>query len=193
MATTAPVETVTDESLAEVVARRDRPGGSMASARTAFERLYDRHASLLLAFLRARAGIEADDLHQLVWLRVWEHLPASQPGPFRGWLHQIARHAMIDMARKKRPGLFGDGQAEAIADGRHASPAGSVEDRERAEALGNCLAKLPPEAAALVRRRLGGEEYEVIAAALQLTTARAHKLFYKAKEYLKSCVERALI
>jgi hypothetical protein len=56
MATTALDESATDETLAERIARRDRPDGSMASARSAFEQLYRRHAPSQLAFLFARVG-----------------------------------------------------------------------------------------------------------------------------------------
>lgn len=192
MATIAAGTPDIDEGLAEVVARRDLPGGSAASARLAFQRLYDRHAHLLLAFLRARAAVEADDLHQVVWLRVWQHLPEAQPGPFRAWLHRIARNALIDDSRKKRPGAFADGQAEAVVDGRHATPGLAAEDRERANALEDCLGKLRPEVVALVRARLGGEGYEAIAGTLRITAEQAHRRFYKAKESLKACVEKVL-
>ena len=48
---TARDASTTDEDLAEVVARRGRPGGSASSADRAFRSLYDRHAPPLMAFL----------------------------------------------------------------------------------------------------------------------------------------------
>ncbi len=192
MATTARGEPVADERLAEVVARRDDPGGSIASAKSALDQLYRRHAPLLLAFLLARARrAEAEDIHQLVWLRVWRKLPEAKPGPFRGWLYQIARRLLIDQSRQKRPESLAEAEAGTIADQRAPSPFGRMIEGERAQALEGCLAELTEPAALAVRARLAGEDYESVAATLRITPEQAHRLFYKAKESLKSCVERA--
>jgi RNA polymerase sigma factor (sigma-70 family) len=193
MATTALDESATDETLAERIARRDRPDGSMASARSAFEQLYRRHAPSLLAYLFARVGHEeAEDLHQYTWLRAWESLPVKKPGSFKGWLFEISRNAMIDRARKKRPGPFGDGQADALVDVRQGSPDLALADRERSEALESCLKLLSDRKVAVVRARLSGEDYRAIASSLEIAVEQAQRLYYKAKEFLKSCVERAL-
>ncbi len=185
--TTTSGETATDEALAGVVARRGQPGGSMASAGSAFDGLYRRHAPLLLARV---ARSDADDLHQVVWLRVWEFLPEADPGPFRGWLYKIAHNAVIDHARKKRPGPLGpDGD---LADARVAGPDLGLIESERTAALEACLAKLPPEAAALVRARLDGRDYSEIAKALGMVADQAYRRFHKAKAQLQTCVERAL-
>ena len=66
---------------------------------------------LLRAFLLARvARSEVDDLDQLAWLRVWKSLPDADPGPFRAWLFQIARNALIDHSRKSKKFLYSSRQ-----------------------------------------------------------------------------------
>jgi RNA polymerase sigma-70 factor (ECF subfamily) len=182
-----------DEQLAARVARREGSEPERRAAREAFERLYGRHAPMLLAFLGARVSprADADDLHQEVWQRVWRHLPCSfLGGNFRAWLFQVARNALTDHVRKRRPEPLG-GKESALVDPGDPPDAGLIE-RERAEALRRCLERLGDPAAALVRARLGGARYEEIGPGLGLDPARAHRLFYKAKERLKNCVERAL-
>jgi RNA polymerase sigma-70 factor, ECF subfamily len=193
MSITARGESISDEELAGVVARRDQAGGSMASAVSAFDQLYGRHDLKLRLFLLARVNrSEVDDLSQLVWLRVWQSLPKADPGPFRAWLHQIARNALIDQIRKKRPEAFPDGDAGTLLDGKVGLPADLLIRRELTAAFEKCLGKLKEQIAAVVRGRLSGEDYEAIGKALSIEPRRAHSLFHKAKEPLKTCVERAL-
>jgi RNA polymerase sigma factor (sigma-70 family) len=193
MAKTALGEFDADERLAEVIARRDHPDGSMVSARSAFEQLYGRHMLPLRAFLLARvARSDVDDLDQLVWLSVWKSLPKAVPGPFRAWLFKIARNAIIDRSRKKHPGPLADGEADALPDGKLGQPDGRLIEEERKAALERCLAALKEEAAAVIRGRLGGEDYEAIGKARGIESSRAYSIFHKAKELLKTCVERAL-
>ena len=179
-----------DETLAEVVASRGGTGGSAASACSAFERLYDRHAPLLLAFLKAHVNpAEAEDLHQVVWLRVWGKLPAARPAHFRGRLYQIAKNAAKDHRKKKRPDPLADDRAAAIVDDRSGSPEDVLVGRERASALARCLARLNEKARSVVRGHLAAKGYDEIARDLGIETKQAHRLFYKAKAALQECLE----
>ena len=138
----------------------------------------------------ARRG-DLDDLNQEVWRRAWHHLPEQfRGGNFRGWLHQIARNAVIDHARKRRPELLED--ADSLPDGRHGRPESRLIERERSEALRNCLGRLSAVAAELVRARLGGDPYEDICKRLGLPPPRVHKMFHRAKEQLQTCLEESL-
>jgi RNA polymerase sigma-70 factor, ECF subfamily len=188
---TARDASTTDEELAEVVARRGRPGGSMAPADRAFQSLYDRHAGPLLAFLATRVRrADLDDLHQDIWRRAWEHLPGSfTGGQFRAWLFRIAHNALIDHGRKRRPEPLGDNHT--LADHRHEPPEARLIEEERMTILRRCLDRLEPQSAALVRARLGGEDYVVVCQRLGITPAQAHKRLHAAKAQLKTCVERA--
>lgn len=60
----------------------------------------------LLRFLRARvrSATDADDLLQAVFLKVQRGLPSLRDaGKLQGWIYQIARHAVIDFYRRRRP------------------------------------------------------------------------------------------
>ncbi|MGZ3416086.1 MAG: RNA polymerase sigma factor [Isosphaeraceae bacterium] len=181
-----------DEELAAEIARRDASERTFRAARDAFEGPYRRHAPLLLAFLSSRVhASDRDDLHQDIWQRVWASLPAQfQGGNFRAWLHQIARNAIIDLGRKKRPMHLGD--LGTLVDGRPDQARSLGLEQERKEALERCLKALKSELAALVRARLGGDSYTDICGRLGLRPEQAHKLFHQAKAQLKTCVEGAL-
>ena len=178
-----------DESLAEAVAGRDESGGALQAARDACEMLYRRHARLLLAFLAARVKrSDLEDTHQAIWELVWQRLPGGfHGGNFRAWLYRVARNLVIDLARKKRPELYGEQQPDV-----EGPAGGGPEEAERSAVLRGCLERLPAEWAALVRARLGGESYDEICPRLGLKPERAHKLFHQAKEQLQACVQRAL-
>ena len=109
---------------------------------------------------------------------------------FRAWLHQIARNAVIDVARKRWPEHLQD--AERLPDGRLGHADASLLERERTEALRRCLERLAAEASEVVRARLRGDPYEEICTRLGLPAERVHKMFHRAKEQLQTCLERAL-
>ncbi|HRF46027.1 MAG TPA: RNA polymerase sigma factor SigZ [Anaerolineales bacterium] len=71
-----------------------------------FERIWDRYASRLQAFIRSRVSndAEADDVLQQVFLRVHRNLcclPA--PEKMEAWIYQITRNLIIDTYRSRRP------------------------------------------------------------------------------------------
>jgi RNA polymerase sigma-70 factor, ECF subfamily len=192
MATTRPETTESDEQLAALVARRGDSDRARQAAEAAFDRLYKRHGPLLLAFLssRVRDG-DPEDVHQIVWGRVWHNLPdRSRADNFRAWLHQIARNVIIDEARKRRPTPLSS--PEVLPDGRDEPADHRLIAEERKKALERCMKDLGPQEAAIVRAKLDGEDYSEICARLGLEPARAHKLFHSAKQQLKTCLERVL-
>lgn len=181
----------TDEELAARIGQRDgsRPAGREALA--AFERLYDRHAHRLLGYLASRVRRnDLDDLHQSVWQKVWEHVGDKfQGGNFRAWLHQIARNLLVDESRRRRAVAMPDHALPEAVDAP--DPVAGLLDSERKEVFERCLDGLRDDLSELVRARLGGESYDVICTRAEITPARAHKLFHRAKEQLSDCFARS--
>jgi RNA polymerase sigma factor (sigma-70 family) len=179
----APEADVSDDDLTERIARRHESAGA------SFGRLHERHAPPLRAFLSARVPRDdLDDVEQVVWQRVWERLPDQyHGGNFRAWLLQIARRAAIDHGRKRRDKRLD--APEDVPDPGQGPPDAVLVEQQRSEALQQCLSRLESLAAALVKARLGGESYPELCARLGLTPARAHKLFHRAKEQLRRCVD----
>lgn len=183
---------ITDERLAEWSAARDSSVANKQRAVAAFEELYRRHAGKLLGFLAARVRrSDIEDMNQMIWKRVWEHLPTGfHGGNFRAWLHQIARNQIIDHSRRKPVGTLGDADTDtAVASQR---PDDSLLEQERMDILSRCLERLEEELRTLVRARLSGDSYEDVCVRLNLKPERAHKLFHEAKGRLTTCVEHSL-
>jgi RNA polymerase sigma-70 factor (ECF subfamily) len=182
-----------DEDLAAIIARRAESVQAMNAAHAAMETLYHRHTRPLRSFLAARVIPQADaeDLQQIVWHQVWNHLPDSFNGSnFRAWLYRIARNAAIDDSRRWRPEVRDD--LETRPDPRGHSPEAGLAEQARRAALQRCLDKLDPQVVIIVKARLAGAGNAVICQQLSLTPGRAHKLYHKAKKQLQTCVERAL-
>jgi RNA polymerase sigma-70 factor (ECF subfamily) len=191
MVTSPNVLASTDEQLAELIVHQQDSDQARQAAHEAFEELYRRHAGRLLAFLSARLPrSDLDEVHQDVWMRVWERLPRSfHGGDFSGWLYQMTRHYLIDRSRKKRPVSLGE---DVDFTDNQASPDEVLVEQERRSALARCLGRLDAQSAELVRGRLAGESYEELCRRLDLQPQHAHKLFHKAKALLKACVQRAI-
>jgi len=70
-----------------------------------FERLYERHASEILAYLRRLAGQgDAEDAFQETFLRALRAYPALRSAEnLRGWLYTIATRVVIDDRRRVVP------------------------------------------------------------------------------------------
>lgn len=140
-------EQLSDEVLAARVARGDR---------TAFETLYDRHASIVLGLALRITGerAAAEDILQETFWRVWQSAADYQParGPFIGWLFRIARNLAIDAYRRRsaRPQAISAEMADAgpILD-RVPDPAINVSEQAqsnvRARQVRDAMKSLPSE------------------------------------------------
>src|SRR5438046_10295795 len=100
-----------------------------------FERFYESHSGVVLAFLRRRAGRDrADDLFQETFLRALRAYGRLEHGEYlRAWVLTIAANALIDAARRDRPA------AELVVE-----PAGE-EPRPAVEELAPPTGGLPPK------------------------------------------------
>ncbi|WP_422929400.1 RNA polymerase sigma factor [Singulisphaera sp. PoT] len=181
-----------DARLAATIALREESRDAMSRARFAYDQLYHRHSSRLLAFLASRVEKhDLDDVHQEVWLRAWKALPTRFDGKdFRAWIFEIARNLILDRHRRKKPERLVDD--EPIADRKSVSSEEYLLERERREILSRCVDRLPPEVASVFRARLSGLDYDEICRAGSMTPNKAQKLQHQAKKLIKSCVEAAL-
>ena len=198
MATSVPLQTTTDEELAEIVARASSPVGDRAVASAAYLQLYDRHQGKIRTFLFARVHAnDVDDVEQEVWQRVWRFLPTKfQGGNFRAWLYQMTRNYLIDNSRRQKNVVPPGAEGEDEVDSRTRRPEECVLAAERAEALRSCLERLhsaDAQAAALVRGRLAGKRYEELCPALGLDQNRAYEVYKRVSGQLKTCVQKALL
>lgn len=121
----------------------------------AFAALYRRHELRTWRYLERNVGSRAaaEELMQEVWFAVAREAARYRPtARFTTWLFAIARNRTIDAVRARRPQVSLDemGHEGAAVIGRLSSDPGSgplaaAEAHDRALALRQALAQLPPE------------------------------------------------
>lgn len=173
-----------------------RAEASLADAQDAFESLYRMHARQLTAWLSSRVNkSDVDDIHNEIWIRVWEKLPSQfAGGSFRGWLFTIARNHLIDTARRKntRKKVGHDGPDDndmVLKDPDGDEPWQVLAAEERGQMFRSCLDKLDTGRHRVIVGRLGGEDYANIASDLGITTAQAQSWLFVAKRLLHDCLQ----
>jgi RNA polymerase sigma-70 factor (ECF subfamily) len=133
--------------------------GAKAGDESAFGALYEAFATRVYRYglARLREPADAQDLVQRVFLSVVEALPGYQERgiPFGAWLFRIARNAVIDLERGRRPAVTLD----EVAEHRDAAPgpAQLAERRaDRAEIRTALLSLTPDQREVVVLRFFGG-------------------------------------
>ncbi len=71
----------------------------------AFDALVARHSGALYSYIRGmvRSDDDADDFFQETWARVIRHATSFRQGTVRGWIWRIAKNAIIDRVRRRKP------------------------------------------------------------------------------------------
>jgi len=112
----------------------------------AIGRLYDRLVGPVYRYMALRVGRreDAEDLTQLVFERIVGGLPAYRPSgrPFEAWAFRIARNAVIDHHRRRRPTELLDAEGELADD---ESPDVLAVRGEEIQALRRAVACLTPD------------------------------------------------
>jgi RNA polymerase sigma-70 factor, ECF subfamily len=87
------------------ISSEELAGHARSGCRASFEQLLRRYQTPVLHFLRRRGfAVDAEDLTQETFLRVYENIEQYQPGrSFAAWLFAIARHVSIDHHRRRVP------------------------------------------------------------------------------------------
>lgn len=155
----------------------------------AFDRLYQQNSEKLYAYLKKKLGSEADDVFQLVFLKL--HRSRAQYDSkylFEQWLFVIARSVLLDYLKQKRrlnKGLPVDSSAEVeeISDPVSQSDPGSSYDQ--IEALD--LRQLSTEQNEVLRLRVLDElTYSEIAEKLNRSEVSVRQLVSRAIKKLRT-------
>src|SRR4051794_36226288 len=124
----------------------------------AFRRLYEEFAPRLYRFalFRLRDASDAEDLIQRVFVKMIEALPRyEQRGlPFGAWVFRLARNAVIDFERTRRPHAPLD--VVALRPGEGPGPDEVAELTFERERLIEAIATLTPEQQEVVTLRFFG-------------------------------------
>ena len=157
----------------------------------AFTELVRRYGARLDCLLRRTCGLPpqaAEDVAQETWLKVWNALPAWQPGHFRGWLFAVARNTARDHNEKAGRRTAAPLAAAAGVPARGDTAAAAAESAERAAQLDKCRDRLPADFRTAFDGYVGGEsdEQQAAAAAVQPETIRSRRC--KARALLRKCM-----
>lgn len=180
---------------ADALALVDR--GEVAAA---LERLMQRHGRAVHRYCRAALGDAAlaDDIHQQVFIEAFRDLPRfARRSTVRTWLLGIARHRVLDAAkRRRRARSHLDATAAVDVPDPQPSPGESIDDAQLRAALAVCIDQLEePIRTTVLLRHQQGLTYEEMAAicgekpgTLQARVARALR---RLRELIEAHVRRA--
>ena len=145
-----------------------------------FQRVFDEHASAVLAFLTGAVGaVDAEDCFQETMLSALRAYPRlGDASNLRGWLFTIARRKVIDARRAmaRRPALIADPDPGSTPD-VHA---------EIDEALWDEVRNLPSkQQRAVVLRFAGDRSYPEIASAMSTTQDSARQSVHEGLKKLR--------
>ncbi|MBN1147778.1 MAG: sigma-70 family RNA polymerase sigma factor [Anaerolineales bacterium] len=112
----------------------------------AFGQLYELFAPRVFRYLFARLSdrLDAEDLTEEVFLRVWQALPGYQQRgiPFSGFVFRVAHNALIDHFRRSRRSAPSLRLEESLVEAPQADPAGQLSDHAEQVRLRRLLASL---------------------------------------------------
>jgi RNA polymerase sigma-70 factor, ECF subfamily len=165
----------------------------------AFSELVRSHHPGVRVFLSAhlRDPDVIDDLVQDVFLRAFDRLNTLRDGTaFRAWLLGIARNRALEHLRERlRPRLPAPDALEALLDQTQLSILeGDDEETRRAmelEALRQCIRRLPPVGARLIREHyFKGRPITELAAEERKNDSTLRMTLLRLREALRDCVRR---
>ena len=161
--------------------------------REAFARLVERYQRLVFGYLRARLlqASDADDLTQEVFLRCYSARARFDSAALIGpWLIGIARNILREHARKtkrRREVAW----TELCLDAEEQTKPNSDAADERLTHLAGCLDSLGPSAKQAIQLRYSAKlRLSEIGAKLARSEGAAKLLMFRARQALKSCLER---
>jgi RNA polymerase sigma-70 factor, ECF subfamily len=163
----------------------------------AFAMLVERHRPRLCRQLQAMIGdrVEAEDLTQEVFLRVYRHRKSYRPEAiFAAWLGSIARNVARNWLRDRRrrggQSRRGDGGLEAhLVDDRADAPFGSLERRELQQLVGLALGQLAcRQRRAVELHQFARHSCARVAQEMCLTPQAARSLLQRARHELRAAL-----
>lgn len=172
----------------------------------AFRLLVERHQHLVCGTITKMLGdpIEAEDLAQQVFLRVYKAAKSYQPSAqFKTWLFTIVRNLVLNEYRRRTrawlqplPSQDDDESSSygaELPDKAAKSPDQQTLEKEMMRAIDRAILALPEQQRlAVILRRYDEFSYEEIAAVLKTTVPSTKSLLFRARESLREALQRYL-
>ena len=162
---------------------------------SAFEVLFDRYRSRLLAFCRGIVGSaeDAEDVLQDVFVAAHAAMLAdARPINLKPWLYRIARNRCLNHLR--RPVADGQDTMDILPHSNGASTADTAASREEIRAIFTDVSELPEtQRTALVLREIDDLSYDDIAQAMGTTLPSVKSLLVRARMSLAEASEARVL
>lgn len=164
---------------------KDAAGGAVAD-REVTVRLWRELSAPLRRYLRARVGGDAEDLLQEVFVRVHRQLPSlREPSRLQGWVYRIARNAVVDHVRRRRPE-----EALAVEPEAEGGDALGLDACDLTPTLRRFIEELEPAyREPLVRHEFEGRPLAEVARELGLTESAAKTRVRRARLRLRAMLD----
>ncbi|MEQ1859503.1 MAG: sigma-70 family RNA polymerase sigma factor [Chthoniobacteraceae bacterium] len=191
----------------DVLAARTRgPLTPLEGDRLSFAQLVELHQHRVVgtvAKMLGEAAADAEDVAQLVFVRVWRSAPRWEPtAKFTTWLFTILRNLVFnELRRRKRHLTFSldepahpdDQRPREKADTQTKAPDTSMLDEEMMTAIQRAIDELPEaQRLAVIMRRYDETPYEEIAEVLDLTVPAVKSLLFRARTDLRAKLQQYL-
>jgi RNA polymerase sigma-70 factor (ECF subfamily) len=155
----------------------------------AAEALVRRHLRRMVGLARRMLGdpMEAEDVAQEVFLRVWKEAPRWRPGQarFETWMHRVALNLCYDRLRRRRE--IPDAEAGMTTPDPAPSAPAQIFARERAVRVRDAMSKLPERQRAAITLCHFQELTNIEAArALDVSVEALESLLARARRALKA-------
>jgi RNA polymerase sigma factor (sigma-70 family) len=162
----------------------------------AFRLLVETHQSRIVGTISKMLGsdVEAEDLAQQVFIRVWRSAPRYKPtAKFTTWLFRITRNLVFNEMRRKRHFVGHTDDLAEPAERRERGPDQVLLEEELQTAIQDAISKLPEaQRLAIVLRRYEELPYEEIAKVMGTTVPAVKSILFRARAELRERLAKYL-
>jgi RNA polymerase sigma-70 factor (ECF subfamily) len=172
----------------------------------AFQELVEAHQHRVIGTVARMLGddIEAEDVAQQVFVRVWRSAARYEPtAKFTTWLFTITRNLVFNELRRRQrhqttpleaPRAPGEDEPQhQFADDQARLPSDTLLEEERMAAIQRAIDELPEaQRLAIILRRYEETPYEEIAEVLGLTVPAVKSLLFRARTELREKLQKYL-
>jgi RNA polymerase sigma-70 factor (ECF subfamily) len=170
----------------------------------AFRELVEIHQQRVIGTVARMIGdaIEAEDLAQQIFVRVWKSAPRWEPtAKFTTWLYTILRNLVFNESRRRArhkttsldAATDDEDHPRQFADGNVKAPDTTLLDAEMQDAIERAIRELPEaQRMAVVMRRYQDVSYEEIGEVLDLTVPAVKSLLFRARTDLREKLRKYL-
>ena len=163
----------------------------------AFRELVEAHEQRVIGTIARMIGdpVEAEDLSQQVFVRVWKSAPRWEPtAKFTTWLYTILRNLVFNESRRRsrhkttslEAATDSEEHPRQFADDSVKAPDTAMLDAEMQDAIESAIQDLPPpQRMAVIMRRYQDVSYEEIGEVLGLTVPAVKSLLFRARTELR--------